>query len=177
MSYCRTFKPSEEAALKLKKDKSYEDDLNLQKNIIVCQCMSEYSIDDVYTLNTRLTYLLNTVKLFVRNIVENQVYSDYESSDDKTFSFCGWRYSHEYGDIEEDTLFNDTLSKLLLMAIVVKTPNYFTSIDTFYDKCNDITEAINVFIDNYSTIVSFDIIDKFKEFDITNKEEDETDTE
>lgn len=177
MSYCRTFKPSEEAVSKLKKNKSYEDDLNLQKNIIVCRCMSENPIDDIYTLNNRLTYLLNTIKLLVKNNVENQIYLDYKSSEDNTFAFYGWEYSHDYVDIEEETLFNDTLSKLLLMAIVVKTPDYFTNIDTFYDKCNDIAEAVDVFIDNYSIIVRFDIIDRFKEFDITNKEENETDTE
>lgn len=175
MSYYRTFIPTEEAVDSLRKCifKSCQHDLSSLKTEIRAYCMTDHDIKDIKQVIEHIRYLLSSMKFDIKSDCYKYAVERYEEDEDKTIWFCGWQYSHSDNDESEEDITSYVTDNLVNFACVIKTPDWFDENEKFGEKLTEIDNMIEYFCDEISLCGDYEIIHKLKDFDITNKENDE----
>jgi len=172
MSYYRTFMPTEEAVDELRKyiykNRSY--DLDSMKIELRTYCMSEHNIDDIHPIIEHIRFILNGMKFDIQSMCYKYAVETYEKDEDKTIWYCGWKYSHSECESDEESTTRHTIENLVNLACIVKTPDWFDDNEKFYDKLKEIDEIIEYYVDDISYCCDYEVMDKLKEFDVTDEE-------
>ena len=175
MSYYRTFLPTKEAVDDLRKCiyKSSKYDLSSLKVELRTYCMYDHDISDIRPVMEHIKFLLNSMKFDIMSICHEYAVERYEEDEDKTIWYCGWKYSHQECESDEESTMNYAVENLVNLSCVVKTPDWFDENEKFCDKLREVDDIIEYFIDDISYCGDYEVMDKLKEFDITEKEDDE----
>lgn len=179
MSYDRIFMPTEEAVDELRKNihrnRSY--DLDSMKIELRAYCMSEHNIDDIHPVIEHIRFILSGMKSGIRSIRYKYAVETYKTDEDKMIWYCGWKYSHSECESDEESTTRYAIENLVNLACIVKTPDWFDDNEKFYDKLKEIDEIIEYYVDDISYCCDYEVIDKLKEFDVTNKDLDDLQNE
>ena len=148
MSYYATFKPTEEAANKLKswsepeKERKWIADMKYR---LLIMCMTGGDNDDVQKTINDIRFDLSYLSRFAESNSRNASYEQY--NDEKEIWFCGWEYSrlHDAPDMSETEEY--VLKELLLETFVIPTPEYVGNEEVFYEKVGRITELLDYFVE------------------------------
>lgn len=166
MSYCRTFKPTEEQIEELKKHTSrYSVFNNLDTSILELSvyCMQDHSSEKNKEVINAIQMLLMSVKYDCILKAYDNALEKYEEDKNKEIWYEGRTYDEEFCDDN----FYYVLSELVHLACVVKTPDWFDESEKYSEKKNEINELINEFEDCQTTLGDFEIIEKLKDCETT----------
>lgn len=180
MSYYLNLHPTKEAIDKLKNSTwiNKEAALSMQnesKRSILLTCLSDNDINNHHKIGSFLTMSLKSITNTLKAEAIHNAIGRYNEEKGELW-YCGWQYSQweENFNTEEgiEKYIQDTVEHLLILAIIVKTPDYFENSERFYDKWNEINEKIDGFIEVIYEQMNYWIINELKEF--IEKDEDST---
>lgn len=177
MSYYATFKPTEEAANKLKswsepeKEKKWIADMKYR---LLIMCMTGGDNGDVQKTIDDIRFDLSYLSKFAESNSRNASYEQY--NEEKEIWFCGWEYSrlHDAPDMSETEEY--VLKELLLETFVIPTPEYVGNEEIFYEKVGRITELLDYFVETAEKAANFAIMEELKEFRVSDIGEEEKET-
>jgi len=183
MSYYLNLKPTKEIIDELEKNVWMNKEqisrvLNESKHKLLMMCMSDNTIDNLSKLEQQI---INNLMLINTTLEASAIYdvkSRYEENENNSVWYCGWRFADWQRNLnskeELDEYMQRTVEKFLILAVIVRTPDYFEEKerDKFYDKWNDINDDIDGYIEFMAEQMQYQVIDKLKEFIETNKEND-----
>ena len=175
MSYYRTFLPPKDAVDELRNyvSKSVSYDLDSIKTELRIYCLLPHPDDDIRRVIEHIRYLLGCMKYDVRSDCYKYAVNCYDTDEDESVWYCGWDYSRSEPDTTEEEARTHTVGSLVNLACAVATPDWFDEQEKYYDKMNAIDDEIEYFIDAVSKCYDFEVMDKLKEFDVTDKDFDE----
>lgn len=172
MGYERSFMPTEEAIEEFRRNMSHSSDSHDNFKIeLKTYCMLDHSGDEMSDVLLKIKYYLNGIRYYMRNECYRIVVEQYEEHG--TVWFCGWEHSHAGPDCDYDDVFRYVIEKLVILACVVKTPDWFDDSEKFYEKLNEIDSVLEYFSDEVAIIINYEIMDKLKDYEETDEVEDE----
>ena len=171
MSFYRVLKPTKEA-IEAKLPKPHVCGHEDIKQNLMANCMVP---TDIIKARKEIEFNLNFIYGDILNEVKADAIEQFEKNGE--IAYCGWTYSHEYPDFTIDETKENTTSQLAILKSIVRTPDYFEEKDKFFEKLNDITEIVDCFVDNCYDIARYEIIEMFRDFDVTHKYDEDTETE
>ena len=173
MSYQITFIPSEE---KMETYKPYnnrpidslDSSVNYFKYELLHYCMTTEETSS--NIIKHIVYLLKCLITAIEQEEKTNLYFRWKNNEKHEVWFCGWEFSRECTHDIDEILENCT-ENLMILASMVKTPNYFTEHDNFNIKYNDIKEDVEGFIELVQECVIHKFINDLKEFEVKGDEE------
>ena len=174
MGYERVFKPTKEAVDKKLTGfnfcgRDYKEQLEEYKKSLAVYCMQDQTdFNKIHEVICNIKTYLGLIKSTVLNIQKEATKKEYDTSVDQTFYFSGWQYKEKMSDINIDYYFE----RLLILATLVKTSDYFDNSELFADKLLDINDRINDYINDCYDEAVWQIIDDFKEFELLEEDDD-----
>ena len=171
MNDYRTYQPTEEAVKSLKdKYKSYNKAFSDYNTNLLVMCMmpqeNRSNFDFSQTL-MGIRYNLMGIAEKIRYNAAQCVIKEFEKDGKVTFSNCGWT------DNTEEEISNRAIKELVLIACVVKTPDYFENGNNFYDKRTAIEENVDLFVEEMEDLANKELMEYFAPYKV--EEEDEED--
>lgn len=153
---------------------NYKNDVNINDYIheskmdIISYCMKDHSEDSftaVYkTLKFKIDYLIQSIEEDYKSFIEASI------KDEGEIYFRGWQYAGDNcNEIDLDSLKKNTLETLLMLALNVKTPDYFDEHELFYEKYNNIDSALS-FDDMVEDSIAHEFINMYKTKDENTEE-------
>lgn len=172
MGYEKFLKLTKEAIEELRKyaTRSNENLSEESKQELCVYCMLDHSKESIRTVMNDISRNLRYIEYAIRSEVYRDVVKRCED-DNNELVFCGWEYSRDEPDLEISEHMPSVLKTLAMLAIVVKTPDYFKDQELFYEKMNDITSEIEGFCDTCVTSTDFEIINKLAEMGIVDNDD------
>lgn len=174
MGYERVFKPTKEVVDKKLTGfnfcgRDYKEQLEEYKKSLAVYCMQDQTdFNKIHEVICNIKTYLGLIKSTVLNIQKEATKKEYDTSVDQTFYFSGWQYKEKMSDINIDYYFE----RLLILATLVKTSDYFDNSELFEDKLSDINDRINDYINDCYDEAVWQIIDDFKEFELLEEDDD-----
>ena len=163
MGYEKYFKVNGSVVEELRKyaARSSENLSEMHRNELCVYCMMDHEGESIYSVMQKISGYLQ----FINYCVKGEVYRDAADTceRDGDISFCGWEYSRDEPDLTENEHVSIALKSLSVLAIVVKTPDYFSESENFYEKQREITSEIDGFCETCVTCADFEIIRKLEE--------------
>lgn len=135
---------------------------------MIC-CMQNIENDEVVKKIQSIKYHLSDYMNMVKNDILKSL-KDRIDDNNGVICFCGWEYSSEdrMTSLTFDELLNIKYENLALLSVVVKTPDYFTDNEMFYEKVNAINEELNDIEEEIYNIISQDFVNTYrKEYAVT----------
>ena len=171
MGYQVVFVPPEE------KMKAYEtfvkNDLSelLQSQIIelVHYCMKDRT-EYIHSMSRQIKNSLKSIKTIVFNSEKKSAYERWKEDEDHELWYSGWEYSKP-PTFELNNIIDDTTETLLMYADVIKTADWYSEEEKFYQKWNAVKSEIDGFIEIITELAVHEIIDDLKEFKKKYEEE------
>lgn len=167
MSYYRTFSPSEEKMEELRKiaRKSLHNDLEDMKIELQMYCLLEHNPNDISNVIKHIRFTLNCMKWLIREECYGYAVNRYDTEEDKSVWYCGWKYSHGECEVEVDKVTNMVVENLVRLAVVVKSPDWFDDNEKFYEKIRSISDDLDYFHDEMSEYYDYEVMNELKEFE------------
>lgn len=174
MGYQITFLPTEEKMNTYKpwNDRvvNYEEAIKNTKRELISYCLKDHEDEDTMKIATNIGFQL---RMLISNIELNEkfiAYKRWSEDDEHELWYCGWQFSHPC-EIDKDSILENTIDELTILADVVKTPDYFDDIDKFDRKRIAIAEQLDDFAETMSDIAIYSIIEDLREFEEKYDEE------
>lgn len=111
---------------------------------LLAYCMMDHSDktikEIICEINTNVKHLFNVLVKRYREEIYDTIKADGQ------ITFSGWEYAEVDEDAEHeiDTLSEYVIEELILLATVVKTPNYFDESEMFCEKINSINQLLDI---------------------------------
>lgn len=146
------------------------DVINDEKSIIITYCMQDHTNDDISQV---LKYIKNHFTLYINFLEEREKLELQEkaNTDDDEIWFYGWEFvnSNDYKVEDDDSdFFASKIQELLILAKVVKTPDYLENREGFWNKINDIDDCLDLSFTIQENMTRKFIV-FYKDYDITYK--------
>lgn len=175
MGYEIYFKPTQEAVdQKLKVYKSsgenLEDNLAQYKLELTLLAMKEPDNKGNHSIIANIRMYLNIIKQTILDLQKEYAKKEYETSEDHSFYFSGRQYECEC--YHEECDINDITKELVIMALLVKTEDFFAEGSKFYTKLDKVESIIDEFVDDCYTDATWQIINDFKDFEATYEDDE-----
>lgn len=174
MSYERVFKPTQEAVDERLNvfnfcGRDFGEQLDTYKLELAIYCMQDHSdYNKIQNVVDYIKTMFNLIRSATSNVQKEYTKKEYEESKDHTFYFSGWQYTN--GPIKtSDAIY---VEQLLILATLTKNYDYFDESSRFNDKLEEIKNLINEFTDGCFDDATWEIINDFKEFELTEEDED-----
>lgn len=170
MGYSIYFKPTEEAIeeYNTREVKSWFDSTLKYKSELLILCLQDNSnkpvMELVYQIRDKLKCIAKDIEMRQKKSAIDDFYNEGE------FGYHGWQYSHDECNFDLDDMIDREGERLLLLAKVIPTPDYFAECEKFYQKWNEINNIINGFMEIVQEIVVYDIMHDFREYEIKNND-------
>lgn len=165
MSYSVTFKPPKEAVEKYNIQPSFSAKTEWKLEILA-YCLKPHEESTSIIISFLKSYLTCWYNDIVKT-TKKDVYDEYVA--DNEITFYGYEFSRGASNVK-DELIKNILEKLIILADVISTPDYFESQEKFYDKLNDINEELTYFEEESIDIVKHEIMNDLSEYEL--KDED-----
>jgi len=176
MGYERSFVPAEEAIEEFRRNVSHlSDACDNFKIELKTYCMLDHSEDKMSDVLFKIKYYLNGIRYDTRSECYRIAVEQYEEHG--SVWFCGWEHAHEAPDCDYNDVFRYAMEKLVILACVVKTPDWFDESEKFYEKLNEIDSVIEYFCDEVTTVIDYEIMDKLKDYEEKDEADEETEGE
>ena len=169
----RTYKPSKEAVEAFKnRYKSYNAGFSEHRNNLLIMCMLPQENKCQYDFSQTLLgirFNLMGIAEEIRAQLREAVLEEYKNEGKITFS------TYYNGDAEsnEKEATNKAKTELSMLALVVKTPDYFGEDGNFYEKRQAIEENIDIFEEDMRDIARQEVMDYFKDFRVEEPDDDD----
>lgn len=159
MGYSVYYKPPKEMVDELKSSADVESTYSLIKSEIIKTCME--NIENIFQFQTIINRCLKNIYNISKTDAEMVAYSQFQ--EDGEIGFYGWDKARDsiWEDINE--LYKVNYNSLFIIAIV-KTPDFFTEKDKYYEKYEEICEIIDGLYDSCFTYAQRELMEKFKEY-------------
>lgn len=174
MGYQITFVPTEEKMKSYKpwnEERPKDSTVNTIKYELISFCMKKHD-DSVSNIVKQLGFYLRYLTSAIETEEKTNAYFRWKDDENHELWYCGWEFSHE-SRFDKDTVIQDTLEKLLILADIVETPSYFDQHENFYTKLHDVEEDIEGFIELMQEIAIHNIINDMEEFKVKDEEEEQ----
>lgn len=181
MGHYLNLKPTKEAIEELKKSTWMNEDsiqsmLNESRHQILVLCLLNNTLEDIHKVERSLKFYLEAIKNVLNGDAVLSAVNRYNEEKGELY-YCGLEYTNWeeniYSKEELSNTIQRVIEKLLILAIVVKTPDYFGDSERFYEKWNEINEEVDDFIEVISKQMNYQIISQLKEFIEKNEESEE----
>ena len=174
MSDGRYYKPTKEAIAEVRKNAFRSDDNSMMKykGEVCAYCMLDHSNESIYSVINKLHGYLSMLNLSTRGITYKNIADECERDGD--IEFCGYGYSNHYPDRNVDDAIESSLMSLLMLTLVVKTPDFFDEGEKFYEKHEEVMSVIDGFCETCAECVNFEVIDLFEKMCPYKEEDEET---
>lgn len=155
-----TYKPTEEVMKKYKIERPVNStDYALQIRSYLLK-PHEDTAEVIKDLRFKLQMWLYTL----RTLCNKAVYDQYAEDNEVEFVVSGG-YINDW--LDENELLETMLKKLVLLADVVRTPDYFEEGEQFYEKLNEVDGELDYIKDEAVAFYDAQIRDELKEFIVT----------
>ena len=154
-----------EAEKRGKTIKNYERDL-------ISYCLKDNSDKSTVKIAETIEFNLRMLYGLIEQDEKYNAYKRWKEDEEHMLWYCGWEYSHN-ASYDLDSITESTTDRLVILADVVKTPDYFDDGERFSEKWTEVSENVTGYTDMCRELVIHDIIDDLKEFKDTGEEKEE----